>query len=304
MIIFCNSLLEPENVDPDFEQEYQVARQAQIAVGLLSLETLQAGNPKKAVVRIKVQAKKTTAVYRGWMLTPLQYESLYQNLTERNIFLINSLDEYVHCHYFPSSYEIIKHKTPVSIAFKLKTKPDFDKIMELLRVFGDKPVLLKDYVKSEKYYWKEACFIASAADRQAVENVTNRFLELRGPYLNEGLVYRAFVELEYLNHPDSNSLPMAKEYRLFYLNNKLIDYANYWNEEGYSNEIPIFEAFNEIASRIKSNFFVMDIAKKKDGNWIIIELGDGQVSGLPEMLNVVIFYGRLKEKLASIHNKL
>ena len=39
----------------------------------------------------------------------------------------------------------------------------------------------------------------------------------------------------------------------------------------------------------------MDIAKKKDGEWIIVELGDGQVAGLPENADKATFYKQLKQ---------
>jgi hypothetical protein len=37
----------------------------------------------------------------------------------------------------------------------------------------------------------------------------------------------------------------------------------------------------------------MDVAKTKLGEWLIVELGDGQVAGLPEKLNVDSFYQKL-----------
>ncbi|MBL7985966.1 MAG: ATP-grasp domain-containing protein [Flavobacteriales bacterium] len=37
----------------------------------------------------------------------------------------------------------------------------------------------------------------------------------------------------------------------------------------------------------------MDIAKRKDGGWTIMELGDGPVSGLPVALEPKDFYERL-----------
>ena len=51
----------------------------------------------------------------------------------------------------------------------------------------------------------------------------------------------------------------------------------------------------EVAKTIESNFFTMDIAKKENGEWIIMELGDGQVSGLPDNADTDIFYCNLKE---------
>jgi hypothetical protein len=41
----------------------------------------------------------------------------------------------------------------------------------------------------------------------------------------------------------------------------------------------------------------MDIAQQETGGWIIVELGDGQVAGLAEHVNVDAFY----QKLWSIH---
>ena len=38
----------------------------------------------------------------------------------------------------------------------------------------------------------------------------------------------------------------------------------------------------------------MDIAKKKDGDWIIVELGDGQVAGLPDNADKDEFYKQLR----------
>ena len=34
---------------------------------------------------------------------------------------------------------------------------------------------------------------------------------------------------------------------------------------------------------------------RRDGEWIIIELGDGQVAGLPEAANVHAFYAALND---------
>jgi hypothetical protein len=38
----------------------------------------------------------------------------------------------------------------------------------------------------------------------------------------------------------------------------------------------------------------MDIAQKEDGDWIIVELGDGQVSGLHEGVDLQELYSKLK----------
>ena len=53
---------------------------------------------------------------------------------------------------------------------------------------------------------------------------------------------------------------------------------------------PPVDQFTKIAAAVKSRFFTMDIAKRRDGDWMIVELGDAQVAGLPENADVDGFY--------------
>jgi hypothetical protein len=42
----------------------------------------------------------------------------------------------------------------------------------------------------------------------------------------------------------------------------------------------------------------MDVAKRLNGEWMIVELGDAQVSGLPERADPSEFYGALLKGLS------
>ena len=46
-----------------------------------------------------------------------------------------------------------------------------------------------------------------------------------------------------------------------------------------------------------SRLFTMDVARTKDGRWMILELGDGQVSGIPERVSADDFYRALRERV-------
>jgi len=48
--------------------------------------------------------------------------------------------------------------------------------------------------------------------------------------------------------------------------------------------------------QVKSRFFTMDIAKRNDGEWAIVELGDAQVAGLPDTADVHKFYQVLSDR--------
>ena len=97
-----------------------------------------------------------------------------------------------------------------------------------------------------------------------------------------------------------SGMPLKEDYRLFFLHKQLIGIYNYWEEGEYLPGIPGVKAFEDLAEKIESNFFSMDIARKKNGEWIIIELGDGQVSGLPEQMDKMEFYNRLKDICMSV----
>jgi hypothetical protein len=43
----------------------------------------------------------------------------------------------------------------------------------------------------------------------------------------------------------------------------------------------------------------MDVARRRGGEWIVVELGDGQVAGLPERADVEGFYRGLVAGLGS-----
>lgn len=290
-IIYCDSVFDNKVIEPDYEDEKKFATKAGFSFSLISFEELADGNISKALKFVKKPEMVEWAIYRGWMLNPTQYKSLYDALLKINIQLINTPTEYQNCHYFPDSYNKIKSKTPKS---NWITELSNKKILELTNEFGENPIIVKDFVKSEKHHWEEACFIPNASDTERVNFVVNKFIELRGDSLNEGLVFRQYEELEFLTNHSKSNMPLTKEFRVFFARKKLVNIFNYWDEGVYGEMDFKLDAFIEIAQNIESNFFTMDIAKKKDGDWIIIELGDGQVAGLPENANKDEFYKNLK----------
>src|SRR5262249_23328362 len=251
-------------------------------------------DPARVARRVPEQAEPITAVYRGWMVTPPQYQRLYGALIARNIRLINDPDQYRHCHHLPECYPIIERLTPRSVC--LSGELSIDRIMDVLTPFGDCPVIIKDFVTSRKHEWREACFIPSAADRQAVGRVVGRFLELQGDDLNEGLVFRQFVEFRPVGIHPRSGLPLTEEYRIFWLDARPTLCSPYWEGGQYSQGYPPLGLFAEIAAAVRSRFFSMDVARRIDGVWLIVELGDGQVSGLPRASDADHFYEALCER--------
>ena len=210
--------------------------------------------------------------------------------------LINDPDQYRHGHYLPENYSVIGDHTPRSVW--LRGDLGIDRIREALAPFGDAPVIVKDFVRSRKHEWSEACFIPSAADRDAVERVVRRFLDLQGDDLNEGLVFREFVEFEPVGRHPRSGMPLTLEHRLFFLDGRPLLCTEYWGEGDYRCEPPPLERFAALAASVRSRFFSMDVARRRGGDWMVVELGDGQVAGLPDKADIEVFYRGLRAGLA------
>jgi hypothetical protein len=128
-----------------------------------------------------------------------------------------------------------------------------------------------------------------------------RFIELQGLDLNEGLVFREFVELESVAGQTRADLPLTKEARIFFLDRRSLVGLEYWPDGGYGDARPPLDVFTQIAKTIPSRFFTTDVALRTTGEWIIVELGDGQVSGFPNQADVSEFYRRLFERAPGLH---
>jgi len=85
-----------------------------------------------------------------------------------------------------------------------------------------------------------------------------------------------------------NGMPVTKEFRFFVAYGKVLCgdfyWQNYIDDIGFkpdANEVPK-EFLQKVIDRVdnQSNFYVIDVAQTLSGEWIVIELNDGQQSGL------------------------
>lgn len=301
-ILFCDNPYDNKLVDPDYEDEFLAAKENGFTTLLYSFESLtKEKDAQFATRRIKHTDTLQKLIYRGWMLKPNQYALLYKTLLAKNYELINSPTEYQNCHYLPDSYKLINGHTPKTTWLKVENQQvNYDEVFNAIRAFGNSPLIVKDFVKSQKHYWDTACFIPLATDKDRVKSVIDKFVELQSKDLNEGLVIREFIELNDLTTHSKSGMPLKQEYRLFFLNGHLLGCYDYWEEGEYSiTEHPPLDTFKTIAKGIESNFFSMDTAKTKNGKWIVIELGDGQVAGLPDKVNRLEFYDLVRRYYGS-----
>jgi hypothetical protein len=167
-------------------------------------------------------------------------------------------------------------------------------IEQLLECLASGAAIVKDFVKSEKHAWKEACFIPDVHDLAHATGVVHEFIRRRGADFEGGLVLRRFVSLAPVDlaGPRNHDLPPSEEWRIFWLRGKPVLLVPGF-ESGQAGTPPKLEVFQSLAAQIQTRFFTMDIARAADGSWIIIELGDAQVAGLPDSADPAALYRAL-----------
>jgi hypothetical protein len=216
------------------------------------------------------------AIYRGWMLKPEQYEELYNLLFEKGIYLINSVKDYRRCHLFPNWYKYLEGKTSNSL---LTESNNIDEAVELAKRF-DGPIMIKDYVKSRKHEWNDACYIENPKSDKAKEVITN-FVTRQADNFVGGIVLREFVDLVQIGNHEISKMPIYEEYRIFVLGGNIISIIRYWGNSVDKLRKTDMEFIESITNYMGSNFYTIDVARKNsDDKLIVIEIGDGQVSGL------------------------
>ena len=284
--IFCSHPLNKKSVDEDYMEEYQAAG-LNHSCALFSYEDLEVGK-----LSLYGEDIKGLTIYRGWMMSPNMYENFYNLLLERGIQLINTPKEYAKYHLLPGWYKDFERCTPCSIWSESKNIEDALRLTDGL----EGAFIIKDYVKSRKHEWYDACFIKDIRDKENTERVINNFINRQDSNLEGGVVLRKFESLKSIgNHKDSG-MPISEEYRIFVFKGEVLIADNYWNDSGELNitedEYTLIES---IISKIESSFITIDFARKTDGNLIIMEMGDGQVSGLQQMEKYE-FYGAFQNQ--------
>lgn len=154
---------------------------------------------------------------------------------------------------------------------------------------------IKGATNSKKHLWNTH---ARAKTKNDIGGIVSR---LREDLFLEGqdIAIREFVPLKVLEEGISG-LPMANEYRFFFFKGYLIAEGFYWSIINEMPDIlPPVAAYDIAvdASEIlkdKVNAYVIDVAEKVDGKWIVVEVNDFQMSGL-STINPNSFYRDLKE---------
>lgn len=214
------------------------------------------------------------------------YKELYKDLELQGSRLINSPQEHAYIADF-GWYEDLEGLTPRTW-------------FRLCDIQGEQgPFVLKGRTNSRKHRWRELMYAES------FEEARETCFCLQGDPLidQQGVVFREYVPLRSFGE-QLNGLPFSNEWRLFFLRGALLAYGYYWSNQDEGYETSGWVAFlnqglpfaKEAASKVQAPFFVLDVAETREGGWIVIEVNDGQMSGLSKVDPGELYYN-LREAL-------
>jgi ATP-grasp domain, R2K clade family 3 len=159
------------------------------------------------------------------------------------------------------------------------------------------PFVVKGKMKSRKWQWKSLMFARSKREALRIGDRLKEDSEIG----EQGIVYRRFVPLKTFGQ-GKDGLPQTNEWRFFYLGPRRLSHAYYWPGSNFLDRATISDTAIALADRIAQivsevvPFFVLDLAETETGDWILIEVNDGQQS-VPSEHDLDRLYGNLRAAL-------
>lgn len=272
MLLFPESPLRERAVDEHFLPEAQDARWIAERFSTVSLEELQRGASAATVLRHlpTPSASDHHLLYRGWMLSPATYREVAAAAAARGWTLVTDGEQYERAHTLPGWYAALEKFTPATV-----WAPTAVEAVEAARAKGWASAVVRDYSKSMKHAWDEACYIPALEKKKAL-TVAKRFEELRGEDLAGGVVLREFETFSKLEartwwrdgewvlttpHPDTpDQLPEG-----------LDTHTAAWMPK----------KLKKAVKSLALGFCTVDFAFTVGGEPRVVELGDGGVSDRP-----------------------
>ncbi|HBR00496.1 MAG TPA: hypothetical protein DD761_18610 [Cyanobacteria bacterium UBA11691] len=255
--LFPSDAIKPKKPDSTFIDSIAVLKEMGYQISFVSLESLHQGKYQV----FPAISENETILYRGWMMTHDEYTTLSNGISAHKATMLTNPKTYLQCHHLPNWYPLISEFTPKTLIFP----PDADLKTEL-ETLNWPSYFIKDYVKSLK--------IASGSLLESTDDV---------PQLIANMIkFRQGIEGGFCVREVEEFVPDS-ETRYFVVQG--IPYA-------HEPEHRIPKIVHQVADRINSPFFTIDVVQHRDGRDRVVELGDGQVSDLvgwtPQRLAAII----------------
>ena len=137
IFLFPSDYFNPKKADAAYLEQVACMQNAGFATSVISLESLESGSSKI----IPVPTPDSKVVYRGWMLSPSNYELLVSVVESTGAGVLTSKAEYLATHYLTNWYPLITDLTPETKFYSVD-----DDLESELNLLGWNGFFIKDYV--------------------------------------------------------------------------------------------------------------------------------------------------------------
>jgi hypothetical protein len=223
--------------------------------------------------------------FAGFITEPDYYAEVCSAAAKRGIEMINTAEASRTVMEFDRFFPLISDLTARSVIVR-----SVEDCEQAFRELGS-PVFVKGLIKSLKEGGWEACTAHDAEQLTAMLTGSARFpISARGV-----LIAREILPLR-RSGAWVSGFPVSREYRAYVLDENVIGFGFYW--KGYDNFGPLSadeletltSLAQEAATRVTARFVAVDVGQLADGSWIVVELGDPQVSGVAHMSHHVLWH--------------
>lgn len=226
-------------------------------------------------VRYRTEIQSNSTVIGRYSVLPF-YKELAQELALKNSLLINSYEQ----HTWVTNVMEWAGQGGTLEGFTPQSWPNWAHLPE-----GS--YILKGATNSRKFQWNTHMFAPTRAD---IPKIASRLLDDQ-MIRDQGLVVREYIPLKQLSI-GLNGLPITNEWRTFWYvvagKPRLVAKGFYWQathpelepQASFPTAAELFARRAAVRVAEHVNFFVLDIAETASGDWIVVEVNDGQMSGL------------------------
>lgn len=297
--LFCYLRSTVAQTEINWKEEAEAAEECGFTCHSFDMERFLDGDAEGAFEGLP-KGEGRTIVYRGWILQEEEYQALEDHLQQRGYQLLTNSSQYMEALALPNWHPLVPDLTPPAV---WTCDTDIDEAWELARTLGPAPYIVKDHVKSCKEAWLEACFVPKGARRAKFQSICKELIERRGERFQGGIVVRPYAPLRLIT-ADWTGKPIFEEYRLVFWRGKMILAAAYSevgrDEVDESGDLESWRReaarkFGSLGKRIRSEYFVADVARTVEGELILIEINDGSIAGFPPTVHPVEFYAAVAE---------
>jgi hypothetical protein len=253
----------------------------------ISEEELAAIRDNFQAVESRMQIPEGSLVIGRYSCLPF-YRELATDLSYIGATLINSIREHEYIADLGSYILDLENMT-------FKTWYSLDQVPK-----SEAPFILKGATNSLKNCWSSKMYASTWEDAVQV-HIALQQDSLIG---TQHIYVRKYEKLFQLG-TTLTGLPITKEFRFFIYKGEVLTGGFYW--DAYADDLPEVPSVDEVPtswlkeaiSRVSdyATFFVMDVAQTEHGQWKVVELNDGQMSGLSGN-SAVTLYTNLRQALS------